>query len=91
MPAPRRALATSVRAQKCGMVMSVTTQIIFPYMSDARAPATDVHMTPQDAGMARSFWLILSALLIGVNGVRDSRGMVGGEVGDNEYSHISTR
>jgi hypothetical protein len=22
----------------------------------------DVHMTPQDAGMARSFWLILSAL-----------------------------
>ena len=68
MPAPRRALATSVRAQKCGMVMSVTTQIIFPYMSDARAPAMDVHMTPQDAGMARSFWLILSALLIGVNG-----------------------
>ena len=48
--------------------MSVTTQIIFPYMSDARAPAMDVHMTPQDAGMARSFWLILSALLIGVNG-----------------------
>ena len=47
--------------------MSVTTQIIFPYMSDARAPAMDVHMTPQDAGMARSFWLILSALLIGVN------------------------
>jgi hypothetical protein len=28
----------------------------------------DVHMTPQDAGMARSFWLILSALLIGDNG-----------------------
>ena len=50
------------------MVMSVTTQIIFPYMSDARAPAMDVHMTPQDAGMARSFWLILSALLIGVDG-----------------------
>ena len=70
MPAPCRALATSVRAQKCGMVMSVTTQIIFPYMSDARAPAMDVHMTPQDAGMARSFWLILSALLIGVNGYR---------------------
>ena len=53
------------------MVMSVTTQIIFPYMSDARAPAMDVHMTPQDAGMARSFWLILSALLIGVNGYED--------------------
>ena len=53
------------------MVMSVTTQIIFPYMSDARAPAMDVHMTPQDAGMARSFWLILSALLIGVNGYTD--------------------
>ena len=63
MPAPRRALPTSVRAQKCGMVMSVTTQIIFPYMSDARAPAMDVQMAPQDAGMARSFWLILSAIL----------------------------
>ena len=47
--------------------MSVTTQIFFPYMSDARAPAMDVHMTPQDAGMARSFWLILSALLNGDN------------------------
>ena len=33
-------------------------------MSDARAPAMDVHMIPQDTGMARSFWLILSALLI---------------------------
>ena len=33
-------------------------------MSDARAPAMDVHMTPQNTGMARSFWLILSALLI---------------------------
>ena len=64
MPAPRRALATSVRAQKCGMVMSVTTQIFFPYMSDARAPAMDVHMAPQDTGMARSFCLNLSALLI---------------------------
>ena len=64
MPAPRRALATSVRAQKCGMVMSVTTQIIFSYMSGARAPAMDVHMTPQDTGMARSFCQILSALLI---------------------------
>ena len=65
---PPQSARDVVRAQKCGMVMSVTTQIIFPYMSDARAPAMDVHMTPQDAGMARSFWLILSALLIGVNG-----------------------
>jgi hypothetical protein len=39
----------------------------------------DVHMTPQDAGMARSFWLILSALLInwGFNGYM---GVFGGEV-----------
>jgi len=29
---------------------------------DARAPAMDIHMTPKDAGMARSFWLILSGL-----------------------------
>ena len=63
MPSPLGALPTSFRAQKYGMVMSVTTQII-SYMSDARAPAMDVHMTPQDTGMARSFWLILSALLI---------------------------
>ena len=47
------------RAQKCGMVMSVTTQIFFSHMSDARAPAMDVQMAPQDAGMARSFWLIV--------------------------------
>jgi hypothetical protein len=52
--------------------MSVTTQIIFPVMSDARAPAMDVHMTPQNTGMARSFWLILSALLIEDDGYRMS-------------------
>jgi hypothetical protein len=31
--------------------MSVTTQIIFPYMSDACAPAMDVHMAPEDTFM----------------------------------------
>ena len=61
---PLQSARDVVRAQKCGMVMSVTTQIIFPYMSGARAPAMDVHMTPQDTGMARSFCQILSALLI---------------------------
>ena len=35
-------MPTSFGAQKCGMVMSVTTQIIFPYMSDAHAPAMDI-------------------------------------------------
>ena len=64
MPAPRSALPTSVRAQKCGMVMSVTTQIIFPYMSDARTPAMDVQMTAQDVSMLRSFSVSLSAMLI---------------------------
>ena len=64
MPAPRSALPTSVRAQKCGMVMSVTTQIIFPYMSDARTPAMDVQMAAQDACMTRSFHVFLSAMLI---------------------------
>jgi hypothetical protein len=63
MPAPHRALPTSSPAQKCGMTMSVTTQIIFPYMSDAHAPAMDVQMTAQDAGMPRSFRSILSAIL----------------------------
>jgi hypothetical protein len=33
------------------MAMSVTTQIIFPYMSDACAPAMDVHMAPEDTFM----------------------------------------
>ena len=48
--------------------MSVTTQIIFPFMSDARAPAMDVQMTPQDTGMALSFWLILRSILIEADG-----------------------
>jgi len=65
MPAPCRALATSVRAQKCGMVMSVTTQIIFPYMSDAHAPAMDIRMSPQDTAMALSFWQNLRSILRG--------------------------
>ena len=64
MPAPRSALPTSVRAQKCRMVMSVTTQIFFPYMSDARTPAMDVQMAAQDACMTRSFHVFLSAMLI---------------------------
>jgi hypothetical protein len=45
-------------------VMSVTTQIIFPYMSDARTPAMDVQMAAQDACMTRSFHVFLSAMLI---------------------------
>jgi hypothetical protein len=46
------------------MVMSVTTQIFFPYMSDARTPAMDVQMTAQDVGMLRSFSVSLSAMLM---------------------------
>ena len=52
------------RDQKCGMVMSVTTQIIFPHMSDARAPAMDVQTAPQGVGMAQSFQVFLSAILL---------------------------
>ena len=48
--------------------MSVTTQIIFPYMSDARTPAMDVQMTAQDVCMTRSFHVFLSAMLIVENG-----------------------
>ena len=68
MPAPRGALPTSVRAQKCGMAMSVTTQIIFPYMSDARTPAMDVQRTTQHVCKVRSFQVFLSAMLIVNNG-----------------------
>ena len=46
------------------MVMLVTTQIFFPYMSDARTPAMDVQMAAQDACMTRSFHVFLSAMLI---------------------------
>ena len=35
--------------------MSVSAQIIFPYMSDARAPAMDVLRTAQHACKVRSF------------------------------------
>jgi hypothetical protein len=58
------------------MVMSVTTQKTFPYMSDARTPAMDVQMTAQDVGMLRSFSVSLSAMLIVDDGYdrRPSRG-----------------
>ena len=46
------------------MVMSVTTQTFFPYMSDANRPAVDVQMAAQDACVPLSFWLILSAILM---------------------------
>jgi hypothetical protein len=46
------------------MVMSVTTQIIFPYMSDARTPAMDVQMAAQDACMTRSFHVFLKTLVV---------------------------
>ena len=52
------------RAQKCGMVMSVSAQIIFPYMPDARTPAMNFPLTAQDACEVRSFQVFLSAMLI---------------------------
>ena len=61
-------MPTSFGAQKCGMVMSVTTQIIFPYMSDAHAPAMDIRMAPQDTPMALSFWQNLRSILIEADG-----------------------
>ena len=48
--------------------MSVTTQIIFPYMSDAHAPAMDIWMSPQDTAMALSFWQNLRSILIEADG-----------------------
>jgi hypothetical protein len=48
--------------------MSVTTQIIFPYMSDAHAPAMDIRMSPQDTAMALSFWQNLRSILIEADG-----------------------
>ena len=71
MPAPARSAADVVHAQKCGMVMSVSAQIIFSYMSDARAPAMDVQRTAQHACKVRSFQVFLSAMLIGNDGYRD--------------------
>ena len=48
--------------------MSVTAQIIFPYMSDARTPAMDVQRTTQHVCKVRSFQVFLSAMLIVNNG-----------------------
>ena len=44
--------------------MSVSAQIIFPYMPDARTPAMNVPLTAQDACKVRSFQVFLSAMLI---------------------------
>ena len=63
MPAPRGALATSVRAQKCGMVMSEAAQIIFPYLSCVLCPPVAIQMAAQVAYMGQSFWVFLSSLL----------------------------
>ena len=66
-------MPTSFGAQKCGMVMSVTTQIMFPYMSDAHAPAMDIRMSsPQDTAMALSFWQNLRSILIEADGYPES-------------------
>ena len=61
------------------MVMSVTTQIIFPYMSDAHRPAVDVQMAAQDACVPLSFWLILSAILIDGDGFDPRQGSTLGD------------
>ena len=42
----------------------MSTQINFPHMSDARAPAMDVQMPPQTAGMARFFWLVFKIFIL---------------------------
>ena len=72
MPAPRRALATSVRAQMSKVRngdVGADSNIFSLHVRDARAPAMDVHMTPVGRGHGPIFLaLILSALLIGVNG-----------------------
>ena len=40
------------------LLLPVTTQTIFPRMSDARAPAMDVQMAPQGAAIALSFYKV---------------------------------
>ena len=49
-----------LRSERSSYLASLDVHV-HVHVSDARALAMDVHMTPQDAGMARSFWLILSA------------------------------
>ena len=68
MTCPLRSAADVGQRSECAMVMSVTTQTIFPYMSDAHRPAVDVQMAAQDACVPLSFWLILSAILIDGDG-----------------------
>ena len=68
MTCPLRSAADVGQRSECAMVMSVTTQTFFPYMSDAHRPAVDVQMAAQDACVPLSFWLILSAILIDGDG-----------------------
>ena len=64
------------------MVMSVTTQIIFPYMSNARTPAMVVQMSAQDACVPLSFWLFLSIILIDADGyIRRKEAVCTGAIG----------
>ena len=70
MTCPLRSAADVGQRSECAMVMSVTTQTIFPFMSDAHRPAVDVQMAALDTCVSPSFWLILSAILIGGDGYR---------------------
>ena len=47
---PQSARDVGPRSKVRDVVMSVTTQIIFPYMSDARAPAMDRPYDPSGRG-----------------------------------------
>ena len=71
MTCPLRSAADVGQRSECAMVMSVTTQTIFPFMSDAHRPAVDVQMAAPDTCVSPSFWLILSAILIGGDGYED--------------------
>jgi hypothetical protein len=70
MTCPLRSAADVGQRSECAMVMSVTTQTIFPFMSDAHRPAVDVQMAAPDTCVSPSFWLILSAILIGGDGYK---------------------
>ena len=58
----------AIEVKKYGLVVSGDVQTIFSYMSGARFPPVDAHMSTQDACMLRSLTEVLRCLLKVVDG-----------------------
>ena len=62
---PPKSSLVVVELKKYGLVVSGDVQTMFPYMSGARSPPVDAHMSAQDAYMPRSLTEFVRCLLKG--------------------------